>query len=54
MDKKPRKIKVLEINNDGSLTADFQEFITIMKILKNQHKQFLTSHKRLHIPNVKI
>ena len=48
MDKKLKKIKILKINDDRLLTTDFQEFIAIMDILENQHKQFPILHKKLH------
>ena len=54
MDKEPKKTKVLKVNNDGLLTADFQEFIAVMDILKNQYKQFLIFHKKLCILKKKI
>ena len=54
MDKKPKKTKVLKINNDELLTANFQKFIAIMEILRNQYKQFPIPHKKLHIFNEKI
>ena len=38
MDKESKKVKILKINNDRLLTTNFQEFIAIMNILKNQHK----------------
>ena len=54
MDKKLRKVKVLKINNDRLLTADFQEFIAVMDILENQYKQFPILHKKLCIFKEKI
>ena len=54
MNKEFRKIKILKINDDGLLITDFQEFIAIMEILGNQHKQFPILHKKLHIFNEKI
>ena len=54
MNKKPKKIKILKINNDKSLTTDFQEFIAVINILENQYKQFSILHKKLHILKEKI
>ena len=54
MNKKFKEIKILKINNDGLLTIDFQEFIAVINILKNQHKQFLIPHKKSHIFKEKI
>ena len=36
MVKEPRETKVLKINDDGSLSADFQEFIAVMNVLEDQ------------------
>ena len=52
--KEPRETKVLKINDDGSLSADFQEFIAVMNVLEDQHEQFPVAHKKLHILNERI
>ena len=49
MYKESRQARLLKINNDGLLTADFREFIAVINILKDQTEQYPTAKKKLHI-----